>query len=217
MRMFCLRVAAVLGLLATMGCAAMGASAQTPLSQLGGPPPVTTPAGAGPSATPPAPVVAGPITSANPEYRVGAGDRLRIIVFGQQDLGGEFQLDGSGVVSLPLIGQVVVKDKTVRELEMAIADRLRDGYLSDPRVSAEVLNFRPFYILGEVNRPGEYPYTDGLTVMKAVATAQGYTYRANQKRVFIKRAHETEEKAYPLQAATTVGPGDTIRIPERFF
>ncbi|MBU6371304.1 MAG: polysaccharide export protein [Alphaproteobacteria bacterium] len=193
----------------------MGASAQTPLSQLGGPPPVTTPASPGPATPAPVPV-AGP-GGVSPEYRVGAGDRLRIIVFGQQDLGGEFQLDGSGVVSLPLIGQVVVKDKTVRELEMAIADRLRDGYLSDPRVSAEVLNFRPFYILGEVNRPGEYPYTDGLTVMKAVATAQGYTYRANQKRVFIKRAHETEEKAYPLQAATTVGPGDTIRIPERFF
>lgn len=214
MRTFCLRVAAVLGLVATIGGAAMSASAQTPLSQLGGPPVVSQAA----PATAPAPMAAaGPITAANPEYRVGPGDRLRIIVFGQQDLGGEFQLDGTGVVSLPLIGQVIVKDKTVRELETAIAERLRDGYLSDPRVSAEVLNFRPFYILGEVNRPGEYPYTDGLTVMKAVATAQGYTYRANQKRVFIKRAHETEEKAYPLQAATSVGPGDTIRIPERFF
>lgn len=216
MRTFCLRVAAVFGLMATMGCAVMGASAQTPLSQMGGPPPVTAPA-----ATTPAPsattTTAGVGSVLSSEYRVGAGDRLRIIVFGQQDLGGEFQLDGSGVVSLPLIGQVVVKDKTVRELEAAIAERLRDGYLSDPRVSAEVLNFRPFYILGEVNRPGEYPYTDGLTVMKAVATAQGYTYRANQKRVFIKRAHETDEKAYPLEAATTVGPGDTIRIPERFF
>lgn len=214
MRTFCLRVAAVLGLVATMGGAALGASAQTPLSQLGGPPPVTAPA-ATPASGVANPAPAGAVLSS--EYRVGAGDRLRIIVFGQQDLGGEFQLDGSGVVSLPLIGQVVVKDKTVRELEIAVAERLRDGYLSDPRVSAEVLNFRPFYILGEVNRPGEYPYTDGLTVMKAVATAQGYSYRANQKRVFIKRAHEAEEKAYPLEAATSVGPGDTIRIPERFF
>ena len=213
MRSIGMRAIAMLGLILTL-CVGGVAAAQTMNA------PVQPPAQAAAANTAPGPAV--PVISVftgtvNPEYRVGAGDKLRIIVFGQTDLGGEYQLDGSGVISLPLIGQVQVRDKTVRELETAIADRLRDGYLSDPRVSAEVLNFRPFYILGEVNRPGEYPFTDGLTVMKAVATAQGYTYRANQKRVFIKRAHESEEKAYPLTGATTVGPGDTIRIPERFF
>jgi len=213
MRSIGLRSIAMAGLLLAIGFAGgvSGAGAQTNVEQF-----QATPARVAITSEPVAPPPR-PIAAAGPEYRVGPGDRIRIIVFGQQDLGGEFQLDGTGVVSLPLIGQVVVSDKTVRELESAVADRLRDGYLSDPRVSAEVLNFRPFYILGEVNRPGEYPFTDGLTVMKAVATAQGYTYRANQKRVFIKRAHETEERAVSLEAATTVGPGDTIRIPERFF
>jgi polysaccharide export outer membrane protein len=198
MRFIGMRIFALLGLLAFMCVGAPAAFAQ-------------------PSETPAVAAARSAAPSVNPEYRVGPGDRLRIIVFGQTDLGGDYQLDGSGVISLPLIGQLQVRDKTVRELEAAIADKLRDGYLSDPRVSAEVLNFRPFCILGEVNRPGEYPFTDGLTVMKAVATAQGYTYRANQKRVFIKRANDTDEKANPLTGATAVGPGDTIRIPERFF
>ncbi len=81
----------------------------------------------------------------------------------------------------------------------------------------EVLNYRPFYILGEVNKPGEYPYTNGLTVMNAVATAEGFTYRANTKRVFIKRADTSEEQEYPLNSTTPVAPGDTIRVAERFF
>jgi polysaccharide export outer membrane protein len=151
------------------------------------------------------------------EYRLGPGDRLRMIVFRQEDLSGEFLLDGQGAVSLPLIGKIDAKNKTLREFETAVQDRLRDGYLSDPRVSVEMLNFRPFYILGEVFKPGEYPYLDGMTVMKAVATAQGFTYRADQRRVFIKRADENEERSYRLDSATPIMPGDTVRIPERFF
>ena len=208
MRTMWSRLLAIFSVMFIFGCAAGAQPATSP--------PVREPAA---TASPTMPT--GPVGSAAPsissEYRLGAGDRLRVIVYGEDELGGEFQLDGSGVISLPLIGQVIVKDKTVRELEFAIAERLRDGYLSDPRVSAEVLNFRPFYILGEVNRPGEYPFTDGLTVMKAVATAQGFTYRANQRKVFIKRANEATERAVSITANTAVGPGDTIRIPERFF
>ena len=98
---------------------------------------------------------------------------------------------------------------------MAIAEKLRNGYLRDPRVSVEVLTYRPFYILGEVRSPNSYPYSPGLTVARAVATAQGYTYRANQNRVFIKRGSD-QEVAYPAEG-TVILPGDIVRVPERFF
>lgn len=94
---------------------------------------------------------------------------------------------------------------------------LKDGYLRDPRVSAEVLNFRPFYILGEVQEPGEYPFTNNLTVLNAVATAGGFTYRAAKDRVYIKRNGADTEQREPLTATTRVWPGDTIRIGERLF
>ena len=151
------------------------------------------------------------------QYRLGPGDQLRIIVFGEEDLSGEFFVDGSGQISLPLVGEVSAKGRTVRQFQRAFEEALTGGYLKDPRVSAEVLNFRPFYILGEVETPGEYPYADGLTVLKAVATAEGFTYRANTRRVFIKRAGEEGETKSPLTTETPVYPGDTIRIVERFF
>lgn len=154
---------------------------------------------------------------ANPTYRLGSGDQLRVTVFGQPDLTGEFDVDGTGVISMPLIGEVVVKDLSVREVEALIAGMLADGYIRDPRVSAEVTNYRPFYILGEVNQPGEYPYTSGLTVVNAVAAAGGYTYRANQRVVFIKALEEVSEVTYPLDTTIHVQPGDTIRIGERLF
>jgi protein involved in polysaccharide export with SLBB domain len=166
-----------------------------------------------------APVVTAPAAVNQPgfEYKLGSGDKVRIIVFGQTDLSGEFSLDGSGAISIPLIGKIDALNLTTAELEQAIATRLKDGYLNDPRVSAQVLNFRPFFILGEVNKPGEYPYADGMTILKAVATAGGHTYRADQRRVFIKRAESGKEEAVPVTSNTPVHPGDTIRIPERFF
>lgn len=151
------------------------------------------------------------------EYRLGAADKLRVIVFGEESLSGEFVVSGAGTVSLPLIGEVQAAGLTVPEVQAAIEARLRDGYLKDPRVSAEVLNYRPFYILGEVKKPGEYPYTNALTVMNAAARAEGFTYRADTRRVFIKHANETSEREYPLTSSTPVAPGDTVRIAERYF
>ncbi len=151
------------------------------------------------------------------EYRLGAGDQLRVIVFGEDDLSGEFVVDGAGHVSLPLVGQVQAESRTVREFQNDLENALKSGFLNEPRVSAEVLNFRPFYIMGEVEAPGEYPYTEGLTVLRAVATAEGFTYRANTRRVFIKRAGEEGEIEAPLTTETQVSPGDTVRIVERFF
>lgn len=151
------------------------------------------------------------------DYQLGSGDQLRVIVFGEESLSGEFVVDGSGYVSMPLVGEVLAKGKTVREFQRNVADSLKQGYLKDPRVSAEVLNYRPYYILGEVKTSGEYPYSDGLTVLNAVATAGGFTYRANTKIVLIKRAGGRTEEEYPLTATTPVQPGDTIRISERLF
>jgi polysaccharide export outer membrane protein len=152
-----------------------------------------------------------------PEYRLGPADKVRINVFGEEALTGEFTVGNSGKVSLPLIGEVQAEGLTIAQLQEAIAEALRQGYINEPRVNAEVLNYRPFYILGEVNTPGEYPYTANLTVLNAVATAGGFTYRADTRRVYIRRADSGGEQAYPLTTNTQVAPGDTIRIGERFF
>lgn len=152
-----------------------------------------------------------------PEYRLGAADKVRVNVFGEEALTGEFIVGGSGKVSLPLIGEVQAAGLTIGQFQEEIAQALRQGYINEPRVSAEVLNYRPFYILGEVKKPGEYPYTNNLTVLNAVATAEGFSYRANTRVVYIKRADGVGEQAFPLTTATQVAPGDTIRIGERFF
>ena len=150
-------------------------------------------------------------------YTLGTGDQLRVTVFGQPDLSGQFEVDGSGSISLPLVGQVEAVGLTTPELEKRIVGLLEGDYILNPRVSAEVINYRPFYILGEVNRPGEYPYTSGLTVLNAVAASGGFTYRANKKVVYIKSVDSAQEQAYELTTSTVVRPGDTLRIGERIF
>ena len=153
-----------------------------------------------------------------PEYHLGANDKIRVITFGEESLTGEFFIGGSGKVSLPLIGEVQAAGLSVSAFQKAVEAALKGGdILRDPHVSVEVLTYRPFYILGEVTKPGEYPYSNGLTVLNAVATANGFTYRANTKRVFIKRADSGEEQEFPLTSMVPVAPGDTIRIAERFF
>jgi polysaccharide export outer membrane protein len=151
------------------------------------------------------------------QYQLGAGDKIRLIIFGEKDLGGEFVVSGAGTVSLPLIGDVKASGLTVTQLQDSIATSLGNGYLKSPRVSVEVLNFRPFYILGEVGKPGMYPYSSGLTVDNAVALGGGFTYRADKRRVFIKRENQAEETEVSLKGAVMVSPGDTIRIAERIF
>lgn len=159
-----------------------------------------------------------PAPGVDTSYTLAAGDRLRIIVFGEDRLSGEYSVTNAGEISFPLIGNVPVQGKTQGEVQTLLHDRLAAGYLRDPRVSIEVMNYRPFFILGEVARPGQYPYATGLTVQQAVATAGGFSYRANTKRVFIKRALETEEKRIALdKEPVPVFPGDVVRIGERFF
>jgi protein involved in polysaccharide export with SLBB domain len=150
-------------------------------------------------------------------YTLGSADRLRVTVFGHPDLSGEFEVDGTGAISLPLIGQMKAEGLSTAALENAISTSLGNGYILNPRVSVEVINYRPFYILGEVGKPGEYPYTSGLTVQNAVAAAGGFTYRANKKVVHIKSIDSDREIAYDLTPSTVVKPGDTIRVGERIF
>jgi len=152
-------------------------------------------------------------------YLLGPGDKLRITVFGEETLTGEYGVTGAGDVSFPLIGNIKVAGRTVEALQKDLTAKLGAGYLEDPRVSAEIINYRPFYILGEVARPGQYDFAIGLTVEQAVAAAGGFTYRANSKRVFLKRATDTREMIVDLRETPSfpVRPGDTIRVGERFF
>ncbi|MBL8548310.1 MAG: polysaccharide export protein [Hyphomonadaceae bacterium] len=150
------------------------------------------------------------------EYKLGAGDQIRITVFNEPDLTGPFTVGAQGNIAYPLVGTIRAGGLTVAEFTTALQTAL-STYVRSPSVAVEVTNYRPFFILGEVTRPGTYPYSASLTVPNAVATAGGFTYRANQSRVFIRHANESVERAYPLTVATPVLPGDTVRIGERLF
>lgn len=149
------------------------------------------------------------------EYRLGSGDKLKITVFGEKDLSGNFELAGNGEISMPLIGKVGAKNESVRGLENKIVQAFRK-YLKTPQVSVEVLNYRPFYILGEIKKPGNYAFVSGISVLNAVAMAGGFTYRADKGDIVIKRAGNGG-RAEKITEATTVLPGDIITIKERFF
>ena len=176
---------------------------------------VTLMAGAGVlgacATTAPAPDVMQPI-----EYRLGPADQVRITVFNEPELTGQFVVGSQGTIAYPLVGSVQAAGLTVSEFTEALQTALGQ-YVRQPNVSVEVTNYRPFFILGEVQRPGTYPYSASLTVLNAVATAGGFTYRANRSRVFVRHAGESEERAYPLTVTTPVMPGDTVRIGERLF
>lgn len=167
------------------------------------------------AATPPPLADSGmPTTS----YKLAAGDKLRITVYSEPALTGEYAINSTGNVAFPLIGDVPASNGPVEQLAAAITAKLAQGYVKDPRVSVEVLNYRPYYILGEVNKPGEFPYSVNLTIEQAVAAAGGYSYRANKRYAIIRRANEPEEHSVDLRGRPSyVMPGDTIRIGERYF
>jgi len=151
------------------------------------------------------------------DYKLGVSDKIRVLVFNEPTLSGEFNVNSNGAIAFPLIGDVKAEGRTTTEVSKEIVGRLSEGYLRAPQVSIDVLTFRPFFILGEVNKPGEYPYINGLTVLQAVATAEGFTYRANKSMVFIKKEGDAGEHEYKITTDTPVSPGDTIRIKERYF
>jgi polysaccharide export outer membrane protein len=170
-----------------------------------------------PANNPSAPLAASGADASLDDYKLGVGDHVRITVYNEETLSGEFQVSANGKVSLPLIGDIQATDRTTPQLAATVQAKLADGYLRDPHVSAEVVTYRPFFILGEVKTPAQYPYVNGMTVMNAVATAGGFTPRASRKKVFVRHAGEDGETASLLTPDLRIRPGDTIRIGERYF
>jgi polysaccharide export outer membrane protein len=179
------------------------------------------------SSPPPAPVEAaatagGAASGSAPledisSYRLGPGDALKVTVFRHEDLSGEFTLDGEGYFAMPLVGEILGGGRTARQVESEVEVALKDGgYLVDPQVSIEVLNYRPFYIIGEVRNPGSFEYVNGMTVINAVALAGGFTYRADEDDIIISRGGSNGPKVQ-AQLYTEVLPGDIVEVTERFF
>lgn len=155
--------------------------------------------------------------SARAAYTLSTGDKLRIIVFGQDSLSNIYTVDGTGRITMPLIGPVPVAGLTAAGAGQAITARLRAGYIREPKVTVEIDTYRPFFILGEVTTSGQYPYVNGLTVQRAVAIAGGFTPRGNKSWAEITRQTESGPVTGSVPIDYPVRPGDTITIKERWF
>lgn len=153
----------------------------------------------------------------NDDYKLGAGDKVRVTVYNEDDLSGEFQVDGSGYVRLPLIGQIKAAGHTAFQLESDVETALDDGYLKSPRVNIEVTAYRPFYIIGQVNRPGQYPYASNMSALDAVAVGGGFTDQAVESTVSIRHEGETVEHDLPADETVKIRPGDVIHVDRTMF
>jgi protein involved in polysaccharide export with SLBB domain len=149
--------------------------------------------------------------------RLQRGEKIRVTVFGEDKLSGEYDIDPGGFLSMPLAGTVQAAGLTKTELEQALTKKFRSQYLKSPKVTVEIAAFRPFYVMGEVAKPGEYPFKSGLNVLSAIAIAGGPTYRAARNSILIQHPDETGFKEYPLSASIPIRPGDLVRVPERYF
>jgi polysaccharide biosynthesis/export protein len=150
-------------------------------------------------------------------YMLDTGDRVRVSVFGQEGVSNSYVVDAAGYVNLALTGPVAARGLTAAALSQAIAARLRDGFVREPHVSVEVEAYRPFYILGEVNAPGQYPYQPGMSVETAIAIAGGYSPRADKRNAQLTRAINGAPFKNKVPLQTQLRPGDTINVPERWF
>lgn len=150
-------------------------------------------------------------------YRLDSGDRLRIIVFGQDDLTNTYTVDQAGNVSMPLIGAITARGKSTPEIEAEVSARLLAGYLRNPDVSVEVDRYRPFFAMGQVNAGGQYAFVPGMTVQQAVAVAGGFTARADKTTVQVTRSIEGQVAAARLKLSDPILPGDTLYVRERIL
>jgi len=150
-------------------------------------------------------------------YIVRTNDQLRIQVYNEPTISGDYVVDGTGFLSVPVAGRVRAGGLTVEQLERKVTAQLNSGILKDARVSIQITTYAPFYIRGEVKKPGEFPYKPGLTVGDAVALAGGYTYRADESKAYVRPVDGAAEVARSLGTDPPVSPGDNIRIPERFL
>jgi protein involved in polysaccharide export with SLBB domain len=146
------------------------------------------------------------------------GEKIKISVYGEEALTGEYDVSPNGTVTMPLIGAVRAAGRSQAEFARDIAGKYRGGgFLQDPHVTVAVTQFKPFYVLGEATSPGEYPFRSGLNVHSAVAMAGGFTYRASKSYVLIRHVGDETWKEYPLTEPVPIAPGDLIRVPERYF
>lgn len=187
------------------------------LDKLFGSPPESSPV-----ASPQNPAVYDTFTSTNiainvSDYRLGAGDKLGITVFNEKELSMELRLSDAGSFLYPFLGEVIVKNKTIGDLQAILTQRLKDGYLIDPKVYVTILEYRPFFVNGEVGKPGGYPYQPGLTIRKAISLAGGLTPRASLAKIYV--VHESDPTGTPRLTTlnAVLQAGDTITIDQSFF
>jgi polysaccharide export outer membrane protein len=157
------------------------------------------------------------MAAATESPRLQAGEKIRVTVYGEASLSGDYQIDPSGYIALPLAGTVRAAGFTQPELEKELAKKFRSEYLRNPKVTVSVSEFRPFYILGEIEKPGSYPYSSGLNVMSAIAIAGGPTYRASRSSILVQHPGEGGMHEYPLTSTIPILPGDIIKVPQRYF
>ena len=150
-------------------------------------------------------------------YRLDAGDKLRVVVYGQEGLTNTYAIDAGGSITMPLIGPVPARGRTPAGLAAAITAKLRNGYIRDPSVAVEIESYRPFFILGEVAAPGQYPYVPNMSVESAVAIAGGFSPRARRDSVTLTHADASGPMRVVVPLGTPVSPGDTVLVGERWF
>jgi polysaccharide export outer membrane protein len=163
------------------------------------------------------PAVANAYAAEDGPYRMDSGDKLRIVVYGQEGLTNTYAVDAGGSITMPLIGGVRAKGLSPAELAASITARLKKGYIREPYVAVEIESYRPFFILGEVTAPGQYPYVPGMTAESAVAIAGGFTPRAQRGTVKLTHNYPAGPLTSEVPLATTLRPGDTIMVSERWF
>lgn len=163
------------------------------------------------------PVFAEKIQEQENRYRLGSGDKIEINIFGGDNMTGVYTVNGAGFISVPLVGNIYVRSLTINELQEKLVSELKPDYLLNPQVNIQVLNYRPFYIIGEVSNPGSYPYVDGMSYLNAVAIAGGFSYRAKTNYVLVIRRDDPEQKEQKITIDKGVLPGDIIRVDERLF
>jgi polysaccharide biosynthesis/export protein len=177
-----------------------------------------------PRAAPPSVVMAAPVAYAEPvsvrhdaAYHLDAGDKLRVVVYGQEGLTNTYAVSAGGSITMPLIGSVPARGRTTAGLAAAIAAKLRAGFIREPSVAVEIEAYRPFFILGEVAAPGQYPYVPNMTVESAVAIAGGFSPRARRDSVTVTHTDASGTSRFVVPPGSPISPGDTVLVSERWF
>jgi polysaccharide export outer membrane protein len=217
-RAFRLPILAIMAALALAGCMRSNAPVataqpQTDLDSLA----YGRASGRGPAPTAAAYAAAPTAVRYDTAYRLDAGDRLRVVVFGQDGLTNSYAIDAGGAITMPLIGSVPARGRTTAGLAAEISAKLRNGYIRDPSVAVEIEAYRPFFILGEVAAPGQYPYVPNMSVESAVAIAGGFAPRARRDRVTLTHTDESGPRRAEVPLGTSMSPGDTVLVAERWF